>query len=50
MKADNITLQGILNSPNCYTVPVFQRYYTWREQEWQYLWENLLELREGKAD
>ena len=50
MKADNITLQGILNSPNCYIVPVFQRYYSWHEHEWQYLWENLLELQEGEDD
>ncbi|MCA9982051.1 MAG: DUF262 domain-containing protein, partial [Anaerolineales bacterium] len=50
MKADNITLQGILNSPNRYIVPVFQRYYSWPEAEWQRLWENLLELAEAEED
>lgn len=50
MKADNITLQGILNSPNRYVVPVFQRYYSWTESEWRRLWENLLELAEAEED
>lgn len=50
MKADNITLQAVFNSPNCYVVPVFQRYYSWREREWHHLWENLWELWEGEAD
>lgn len=45
MKADNITLQGILNSPNRYIIPVFQRYYSWGLPEWSQLWENLLELQ-----
>ncbi len=47
MKADHITLQGILNSPNRYLIPVFQRYYSWGQKEWDQLWENLLELREN---
>lgn len=49
MKADNITLQGILNSPNRYIIPVFQRYYSWQKPEWSQLWENILELREKDA-
>ncbi|MEM7802448.1 MAG: DUF262 domain-containing protein, partial [Chloroflexota bacterium] len=44
MKADNITLQGILNSPNRYIIPVFQRYYSWGRKEWAQLWENIIEL------
>lgn len=47
MKADNITLQGILNSPNRYLIPVFQRYYAWGPKEWDQLWENLAELLES---
>ena len=50
MKADNITLQGILNSPNRYIIPVFQRYYSWRRPEWAQLWENLMELREYEGE
>jgi hypothetical protein len=46
MKADNITLQGILNSPNRYIIPVFQRYYSWKQKEWAILWEDLMELRD----
>ena len=46
MKADNISLQGILHSPNRYLIPVFQRYYSWGRKEWAQLWENIVELRE----
>ncbi len=50
MKADNISLQGILNSPNRYLIPVFQRYYSWGRKEWGQLWENIVELYEGVDD
>lgn len=49
MKADNLSLQGILNSPNRYLIPVFQRYYSWGKREWAQLWEDVLELWEGDS-
>lgn len=50
MKADNVTLQGILNSPNRYLIPVFQRYYAWGKKEWKQLWENVQELCDPDED
>lgn len=50
MKADNINLQGILNSPNRYIIPIFQRYYSWGKREWSQLWDNLIELQYGSQN
>ena len=44
MKAGDAKLQTILNSPNQYIIPVFQRYYTWGKKEWNQLWEDIEEL------
>lgn len=38
MNANNSKLQAILNSPNQYRVPVFQRFYSWTTKEWEDLW------------
>ena len=46
MKATENQLQGILNSPNRYIVPVFQRYYSWDKENWKQLWEDIESLIE----
>ncbi|MFT5194998.1 MAG: hypothetical protein ACI9EW_000537 [Cellvibrionaceae bacterium] len=50
LKADNVNLQGILNSPNRYIIPIFQRYYSWGKREWSQLWDNLMELQYGSQN
>lgn len=49
MKATGIDLQGILNGPNQYVIPVFQRYYSWEKHDWEKLWEDLLELQDTES-
>src|SRR3954454_3980434 len=50
MKSSNLTLGAILNSPNQYVIPVFQRYYRWDQPEWEKLWADLTELQQpGKT-
>jgi hypothetical protein len=50
MKSNNLTLGAILNSPNQYVIPAFQRYYRWDQPEWEKLWADLVELRQpGKT-
>jgi len=44
MKATQASLQDTFNSPNQYVVPVFQRYYTWKKDNWDELWESISEL------
>lgn len=46
MKADSSTLQAILHSPNQYVIPIFQRYYSWGVNDWEKLWDDLMELQE----
>ena len=50
MKSTNLTLGAILNSPNQYVIPVFQRYYRWDQPEWEKLWADLSDLQQpGKT-
>ena len=46
MKAAGITLQDILHSPAQFVIPVFQRYYVWKEKNWEQLWDDLTLLLE----
>lgn len=50
LKASDANLQGILQSPNQYVIPVFQRFYSWHRDDWKRLWDSLLELREPEHD
>lgn len=43
MDANEAKLQAILNSPNRYIVPVFQRYYSWELKNWEQLWEDIVD-------
>ena len=45
MKSSNLTLGAVLNSPNQYVIPVFQRYYRWDQPEWDKLKDDLADLR-----
>ena len=44
------TLQQTLKSPNRYTIPLFQRHYSWKKPNWVKLWEDIGELREDETD
>ena len=46
MKSNNLTLGEILNSPNQYVIPVFQRYYRWDQPEWDKVWADLAALQQ----
>jgi hypothetical protein len=50
MKATQATLEATLNSPNQYVIPLFQRYYTWTEPNWEELWDSVIELWKGKQN
>jgi hypothetical protein len=49
MKAGEARLQVIFNSPNQYVIPVFQRYYVWRPENWGQLWEDFIDLLEEEG-
>ncbi|MGB3513032.1 MAG: DUF262 domain-containing protein [Microcoleaceae cyanobacterium] len=46
MKASETKLQKILEGTQQYVVPLFQRPYSWERQQWESLWEDLIELTE----
>ncbi len=44
MKAAEVQFQELLNGKIQYRVPLFQRTYNWQEDNWQRLWDDLLEV------
>lgn len=47
MKAGEVVFQGLLDGKIQYRVPLFQRTYSWDEDNWQQLWDDLLEVYEA---
>lgn len=46
MQAKETKLQEIIEGTKQYVVPLFQRTYSWTKDEWNTLWEDLIELSE----
>ena len=44
MKAGQVALQQLLNGRIQYRVPLFQRTYSWVEEQWHRLWTDVLEI------
>jgi alkylated DNA nucleotide flippase Atl1 len=44
------TLQNLLQGAKQYQVPLYQRTYSWTEQQLERLWEDILRLTEDRAD
>ena len=44
MKAGEVVFQGLLDGKIQYRVPLFQRTYSWDEDNWQQLWDDLIEV------
>jgi len=44
MKAGEVVFQKLLDGKLQYRVPLFQRTYSWKEIQWELLWENILEI------
>ena len=47
MKASETKLQPVLEGEKQYVVPLFQRHYSWKQEHWKTLWEDLAELYEA---
>ena len=46
MDAKAINLQSLLNALKQFLIPVFQRYYSWKQENWQQLWDDIEALFE----
>ena len=44
MKAGEVLFQQLLDGKIQYRVPLFQRTYSWQEEHWQRLWDDILEI------
>ncbi len=44
MKAGEVVFDALLNGKIQYRVPLFQRTYNWGEDQWDQLWDDLLEI------
>jgi len=44
LKAIDRTLSRILHSGDQYVIPAFQRYYSWGKENWDKLWDDVVEL------
>lgn len=44
MNADAATLEDLLAVPNQYVIPIFQRYYSWKREDWETLWDDIENL------
>lgn len=44
MQVDESTLRSILEGSKQYVIPLYQRPYAWRKENWQKIWEDIAEL------
>ena len=49
MQTNTASLGSLFSNGNSYTVPPFQRQYSWGEEEWEDLWDDLWNLRTAEA-
>ncbi len=48
MKADSTKLAGILTPASRYVIPLFQRDYVWNINNWENLWDDVVELHDSQ--
>lgn len=49
ISANEDTIESVLSRNYRYTVPDYQRQYSWGEEQWRALWEDLQSLEEGET-
>lgn len=49
ISANEDTIESVLSRNYRYTVPDYQRQYSWGEEQWRALWEDLLALDDGQT-
>ncbi|WIM70447.1 DUF262 domain-containing protein [Corynebacterium suedekumii] len=50
VKADEAILRKVLEGENQYMVPLYQRPYQWDTEQWQTLWDDVVELVKDRRD
>lgn len=44
MKASETSLRNLLEGTKQFQIPLFQRAYSWKKENWETLWEDLMSL------
>ena len=47
MKASETSLRNLLEGGKQFQIPLFQRPYSWKKENWETLWEDLMSLYTG---
>lgn len=50
VKADEAILRKVLEGENQYLVPLYQRPYQWKTEQWQTLWDDIVELVDDRRE
>jgi uncharacterized protein with ParB-like and HNH nuclease domain len=50
MKAYETSFQNILSGSSRYIIPIFQRHYSWKNKNWERLWNDVVELFNNGED
>ncbi len=50
LNTDTEDLKELLSNGKTYTVPPYQRDYSWKQEHWEDLWEDLMTVEENKED
>ena len=48
MKATETDIQQLIEGDKQFLVPLFQRTYTWTEDEWEVMWADLVDLYDAE--
>ncbi|WP_413467557.1 DUF262 domain-containing protein [Metabacillus niabensis] len=48
MKANETIIQPMIEGTKQFVIPLFQRTYSWSNQQWNQLWEDILDIRQKK--
>ncbi|NET52640.1 MAG: DUF262 domain-containing protein, partial [Merismopedia sp. SIO2A8] len=49
MKASETSLRNLLEGAKQFQIPLFQRPYSWKKENWEALWEDLMSLYNGEV-
>jgi uncharacterized protein with ParB-like and HNH nuclease domain len=49
LDTDTVNLNDIFGNGRRYRVPLYQRDYLWREEQWEDLWADILAVKNGGA-
>lgn len=49
LEPSNQPFSGVMSNRKVYTIPQFQRDYSWKDEHWEELWEDIEQMRENRA-